>query len=467
MARDSEQAGESLKRRSPGMQARASRENVINLQEENVMNDTTAIAVERNGAAEQAALVQVFSGQIGGQTVNVCDARELHAYLQSGDKFADWIKARIEKYGFEENRDFAVASGNSEAKRGGHNRKDYHLSLDMAKELSMVENNEQGRVARRYFIDMERRALGLGVATPSAPVDAQEFITLHYLRFALRLLVESGKVWFSAASLANIFGLRSSDRVYRTLPQRQTHRVQRGRQVLVFVDYDAVLATIGHAPAEKGQAFRTWLDEYLASVQPSAARPKALPHGLSVEQQTGLKALVSARLSALPVNLQAGAARKCWGALSGKFGCSYKEIPPEQYIEACNLIGRLPLEGEWLEPEPQAPAPSLNIDYPARWLLEQNPDCFQQAKLFGPDLFISVVDLTMYKRSAVAELLAELDRAGYCVEAARYEFEAQRHYLRHLEQSNRLMAGSLRGAMQMFEEDRRMGKRFPGALAVA
>lgn len=438
------------------------------------MTDTTAVTADRNTTTEQAALVQVFPGQIGGQVVNTCDARELHAYLQNGDMFANWIKARIEKYGFEENRDFALVLADSKTKkgRGGDRRsRDYHLTLDMAKELSMVENNAQGRTARRYFIDMERRALELGAAGAATPVTEREFVTLHYLRFALRLLIESGKVWFSAASLASILGLRSSDRIYRTLPEQQTYRLQRGRQSLVFVDYDALLVTLDRVPVEEAQAFRQWIDDCLASLsgvgQRAARQTKALPNGLSGEQQAGLKALVSARLAAMPVNRQAGAARKCWGALSSKFRCSYKEIPPEQYVEACNLIARLPLEGEWLEPEPQAPASSLSIDYPARWLLEQNPDCFQQAKLYGPDLFISVVDLTMYKRSAVAELLVELEQAGYCVEAAKCEFEAQRHYLRHLEQSNRLMAGSLRSAMQMFEEDRRMGKRFPGALVVA
>lgn len=113
-------------------------------------------------ATPETQLVRVFLGTIGGVPANVCDARELHAVLQNGDMFANWIKARIEKYGFEENRDFALVLAETKIKkgRGGDRRsKDYHLSLDMAKELSMVENNAQGRAARRYFIDMERKAL--------------------------------------------------------------------------------------------------------------------------------------------------------------------------------------------------------------------------------------------------------------------------------------------------------------------
>lgn len=105
-------------------------------------------------------LVRVFAGTIGGIPANVCDARELHAYLEVGRDFANWLNERIEKYGFQQDQDFAVCSPDrASKKRGGHNRKDYHLSLDMAKELSMVENNERGREARRYFIQKEREAL--------------------------------------------------------------------------------------------------------------------------------------------------------------------------------------------------------------------------------------------------------------------------------------------------------------------
>ena len=85
------------------------------------------------------------------------DARELHEFLQSKRQFADWIKSRIEKYGFDENHDYVLISQNCETRSGGTVRKEYTLSLDMAKELAMVENNEQGRKARRYFIEVEKR----------------------------------------------------------------------------------------------------------------------------------------------------------------------------------------------------------------------------------------------------------------------------------------------------------------------
>ena len=105
------------------------------------------------------------------QTVN---ARELHAFLENRDHFSTWIKDRISQYGFVENQDFVIASGNSEAIRGGHNRLDYFLSLDMAKELSMVERNAKGKQARQYFIDCEKRAH----AVPQIPQTLSEALRL-------------------------------------------------------------------------------------------------------------------------------------------------------------------------------------------------------------------------------------------------------------------------------------------------
>jgi phage anti-repressor protein len=122
---------------------------------------TGAIMAETQVTPSQQ-LIPVFLSNIGGVPAHVCDGRALHAHLENGDKFADWIKGRIEKYSFQENQDFALVSEKTEIKkgRGGDRRStDYHLCLDMAKELSMVENNDKGREARRYFIAMEKKAL--------------------------------------------------------------------------------------------------------------------------------------------------------------------------------------------------------------------------------------------------------------------------------------------------------------------
>lgn len=106
-------------------------------------------------------LVPVYQGTIGGVQAHVVIARELHTFLEAQTRFNDWIASRIEKYGFVENQDFASFTQKTVKPSGGRPSTEYHLTLDMAKELSMVENNAKGRDARRYFISMEKQALAL------------------------------------------------------------------------------------------------------------------------------------------------------------------------------------------------------------------------------------------------------------------------------------------------------------------
>lgn len=89
-----------------------------------------------------------------GRTIKTVNARELHEGLDSRQEFANWIKNRIEKYGFIEGKDFLTTLSKS---TGGRPSTEYHLTINMAKELSMVENNERGKLFRRYFIDCEER----------------------------------------------------------------------------------------------------------------------------------------------------------------------------------------------------------------------------------------------------------------------------------------------------------------------
>lgn len=85
-------------------------------------------------------------------------ARELHVFLESKQEFANWIKSRIDKYGLIENQDFEVFDNFIKNPDGGRPLKEYILKVDTAKELAMVEGNEKGKLARLYFIEMEKKA---------------------------------------------------------------------------------------------------------------------------------------------------------------------------------------------------------------------------------------------------------------------------------------------------------------------
>lgn len=118
-----------------------------------------------------AQLIPVVSGQINGHPTLTVDARELHAFMGVAARFNDWIIRRIDDYGFIENQDFEGFYSNlskthdvslkfEQNSHGGRPSKEYRLSLDMAKELAMLERTEKGRMVRRYFIDCERLARG-------------------------------------------------------------------------------------------------------------------------------------------------------------------------------------------------------------------------------------------------------------------------------------------------------------------
>lgn len=91
---------------------------------------------------------------------------------------------------------------------------------------------------------------------------------------------------------------------------------------------------------------------------PEPATRKALPGGLTLSQQDTIKALVKANAEGLPKEKQAGAVIRQWAAIKKKFGCSYKEVSPDNFVNIISLLGRLPLEGELLpKDQPATPEP--------------------------------------------------------------------------------------------------------------
>lgn len=101
-------------------------------------------------------LIKIQPHNIGGQTIETVNARELHSFLEVGRDYTNWIKGRIEKYGFVENQDYVLTFART-GERQNVVMTEYHISVGMAKELAMVENNDQGRQARQYFIECERK----------------------------------------------------------------------------------------------------------------------------------------------------------------------------------------------------------------------------------------------------------------------------------------------------------------------
>lgn len=83
-------------------------------------------------------------------------ARELHEGLEIGTKFATWFP-RMAEYGFSENVDYKTCYPNlGSENHGGQNMVDYQITVDMAKQICMIQRSEKGRQYRQYFLDLEK-----------------------------------------------------------------------------------------------------------------------------------------------------------------------------------------------------------------------------------------------------------------------------------------------------------------------
>jgi anti-repressor protein len=107
-------------------------------------------------------LIKVDQQTIGQEVKQTVNARDLHQFLEVGRDFSNWIKGRINRFGFIKDVDYVIGENVSSpvlvsSKNKAHEAIDYFITLDMAKELSMVERNAKGKQARQYFIECEKQ----------------------------------------------------------------------------------------------------------------------------------------------------------------------------------------------------------------------------------------------------------------------------------------------------------------------
>lgn len=101
--------------------------------------------------------------------------RELHEFLEIRTKYKDWF-GRMVEYGFEEEIDFIRV----DQKRATNNLKnpvttviDHAISIDMAKEISMIQRTEKGKIARQYFINCEKKLKEVKKLSPMELMELQ------------------------------------------------------------------------------------------------------------------------------------------------------------------------------------------------------------------------------------------------------------------------------------------------------
>ena len=108
----------------------------------------------------EEGIVPIYENETKERLIN---ARELFYAVRGQNtktKFADWINSRIKKYKFTKNIDYIPFRNFTKGDEKGYGNKittEYYLTIDMSKEICMIENNETGRKIRRYFIEVEKR----------------------------------------------------------------------------------------------------------------------------------------------------------------------------------------------------------------------------------------------------------------------------------------------------------------------
>ena len=105
-----------------------------------------------NLAEKQNPLIPLHEENDGSVAVM---GRDLHEFLEIGTEYRKWFP-RMTEYGFEENTDYQRVTQNCPTLGGIQSITNHVLTIDMAKEISMIQRNEKGKQARQYFIAIEK-----------------------------------------------------------------------------------------------------------------------------------------------------------------------------------------------------------------------------------------------------------------------------------------------------------------------
>ena len=215
--------------------------------------------------------------------------RDLHAFLEVGRDYTNWFKQMV-GYGFIEGQDFTPDLAKS---TGGRPRADHIVSLDMAKEISMIQRTDKGKQARAYFLECERRAkqpaeLSGPELMAKALVEAQA--TLEAANNKVRELEAPAKSWNTMAAQGGDYSVSAAA---KTLSRDPNIRIGRDQLFRFMRELGWIFRTTGrraHWEAYQDKAINTgrlahklsrpFLNEKTGEMEQPAPTVRVTPKGL-------------------------------------------------------------------------------------------------------------------------------------------------------------------------------------------
>lgn len=200
-----------------------------------------------DGHKNTTDLIPFATRQLGSETVPTVDARDLHDFLGPKSRFDTWIIRRIQQYGFQEDRDFTtlkIEHGTTSTQT------EYHLTIGMAKELSMVERTKKGKEARQYFLACEAQ---LKSPPPSALDQFPEYrLAVQALEAAAqsRLIAEAAQ---ADAAQSRLAAARAEGKADMALEEARTMTLED------FVLWNGLLRQL---PESRWHEYARWLRDY-------------------------------------------------------------------------------------------------------------------------------------------------------------------------------------------------------------
>ena len=184
-------------------------------------------------------------------------ARDLHEFLEVGTPYDKWFP-RMCEYGFAEEEDYSTFLSNRSDGLPGKPRQDAQLTIDMAKEICMLQRNEKGKQARQYFLQLEREwnspEAVMSRALRMAEERLERFKTINANLSVQNAIMQPKAEYFDGLcdresltgirETAKLLGLKQNDFVKWLIDHKYIYRDKRGRLMPYAEHVDSGLFTV-------------------------------------------------------------------------------------------------------------------------------------------------------------------------------------------------------------------------------